>query len=333
MDDINIPLLVIAGPTASGKSTLAVALAKELHGEVVNIDSVQIYLGCDIGSGKITSLEAQGVRHHLIDIRDPDACVDVAEICNEAKTAIAEVVNHKKLPIVVAGSTMYVRSLFHGLASLPGKDMALRKELDDLSSLDLFAELNKHDPESALKLHPNDRVRIIRALEVFYLTREKISTVHLKHSYSGADFKALFLCLSWRREDLHARIAARTEKMMAHGILTETEQLMNLYGENAPVLKTVGYAECVQVLKKEKVSSSLKESINASTRQLAKRQITFWRNQPSALKWKIRASCDEVDRATLIESVAARLRETLLTNEIWYLDAARIFESNANPLG
>ncbi len=274
------PLIVISGPTASGKSALAVKLAKSLSMEVINSDSVQMYRGCNIGSAKPSEAEMEGVLHHLFDVFSPNEKNSAMKFLQAAEEKLSS-----RRAIVCGGTMLYLKALLDGLSEMPSTDNALREKLENLSNDDLFNELKKVDPES--KLHPNDRVRIIRALEGTYLSDLPASSIQAKHQFNKPIRDALIVLVNYPRDLLYQRINQRTEIMLKNGIIEEVKEIINQFGENAAVLETVGYKEVLMFLKGEIPESELAEAISKSTRNLAKRQLTFWRNEPAKRGWNV----------------------------------------------
>ncbi|MCB9030470.1 MAG: tRNA (adenosine(37)-N6)-dimethylallyltransferase MiaA [Deltaproteobacteria bacterium] len=280
-------LLTISGPTASGKSGLAVRVAKELDGEIVNLDSVQIYKEFDIGSAKITAEEMDNVPHHLIDIKEPTEQCNVSEIVELAKSSIAEIHARGKQVIVVCGTGMYLKHLLYGLAELPERDESLRAELEARNLDELYSELQNVDPKTAARLHPNDKVRIVRALEVYHLSGTAISESQADHDFGALNYTSLNLVLCWARHLLYDRINQRVDLMLEHGLIEEVKQIVKRHGRDLPALKTLGYAQAIDFIDSVLDFEQLREQIAQETRRFAKRQMTFWRNQPLALGWKM----------------------------------------------
>ncbi len=336
-------LLVIAGSTASGKSDIAVILAQHLNAEVVNIDSVQVYKDFDIGSGKISQKDQQGITHHLLSFQDPKSPMNVAEFVEGANIKISEIISRGKLPILVAGTSLYVKCLIHGLAEVPEGDEELRAKISGLSTEDLLSQLSKVDPQSLETIKHTDRFRLIRALEVWQLSGKKISQIQKDHAYKESLHKGLFIFLNWPRERLYERINTRCKIMIQSGLLNETKTLIERYGIDALALKSLGYAQAVQAINEKWSEDKLYEEMSSKTRQFAKRQLTFWRNQPKVLGWKIRPSEEEgflTPSITKVKSSINKIKDfavfkidlenlineikhnfTVSSNEIWNIDA------------
>lgn len=283
----NPPLVIIAGATGSGKSSVALKIAKSIDGEILNVDSVQLYRGFDIGSGKILPREREGVPHHLIDIRNGDNPINVSEFIDLADTAIKEIRSRNKRVIVVAGTTLYLKCLIHGIAQIPGKNVNLRLELEKLDTAELIRILQIKDPTSLKTISTSDRVRLIRAIEVEALTGKPFSALIEEHSHREVRYSAIALHLCWPREKLYERIDKRCEEMIRSGLIDETFSLKQKYGEAIFPLKSLGYAQALKFDSKDYDSDMVLSEIKIKTRQFAKRQLTFWRNQPLDLGWVV----------------------------------------------
>ncbi|MET0339576.1 MAG: tRNA (adenosine(37)-N6)-dimethylallyltransferase MiaA [Polyangiales bacterium] len=282
--DPEAPLLVITGPTASGKTALAVALAKAHGGALIGADSVQVYRGFDIGSSKPTAAELDGVPHHLLDVRDPDQPLDAADYAALADAAIAGVRAQGKLPIVVGGSGLWLRALLRGLVPLPKVDPVLRARLsadaDALGSPALHARLALLDPLAAARLHENDRVRILRALEVHAQTGEPLGALRQTHALGAPRYRALRVALTLPPDVLAARIEARTEAMFAAGLVDEVRGLLARWGTAPRALGAVGYREVVAHLTDGVSLDETTAKVARATRVYARRQRTWLRREP-----------------------------------------------------
>ncbi len=273
------PLVVIAGPTASGKSALAMELAGELDGVLLSADSRQVYRGFDIGTAKPTPQELAACPHRLIDIVEPTETFTAAQFRELARAEIAQAHAQGRLPILVGGTGLYIRSVLGGYAipEVP-PDAALRAELEQLA--DPHARLAEVDPAAAARLHPNDRVRLIRALEVFELTGKPISELQTREE---TPYQVAFLALDWPRETLYERINQRTLQMFEAGLAGEVESLAQRYGADLPLLKTLGYAETLRWQQGEISREEAIALIQQNTRRYAKRQVTWFRREPDAV--------------------------------------------------
>lgn len=343
------PIVAVCGPTASGKSALALLLARALDGEIINVDSVQVYRGCDIGSAKLSVAERAGIPHHLIDIRDPNEQYNVAIFAKEAWQAAEEIRTRGRRVICVGGTGLYLSALLHGLAELPSAESGLRRQLADFSDLELWQQLQQVDPGAAARLNSGDRRRTSRALESFLLSGVPASQTQSAHGYREKRLCGLILVLCWPRADLYARINDRSSILVSEGIVDETARLTERYGEGIPPLAAIGYAQSAAYLRGELVGGDLAATIALHTRRFAKRQTTFWRNEPPKRGWLgvplqhfVRTSCGpaaktghrraipsdfaalEYSCAEVIERIRQRLREPFDCNEVWYLDANRL---------
>ncbi|HEX6245222.1 MAG TPA: tRNA (adenosine(37)-N6)-dimethylallyltransferase MiaA, partial [Polyangiales bacterium] len=277
-------LLVVTGPTASGKTALAVRLAELFDGELVGADSVQVYHGFDIGSSKPTPEELRGVPHHLLDVRDASQPLDAAEFARLADAAIASIRARGRQPIVVGGSGLWLRALLRGLVAAPEVDPQLRARLDaeahSLGSPRLHARLATVDPAAAAHIHPNDRVRIVRALEVYEQTGHALGELRRAHALGAPRHRALRLVLDLPPEQLSGRIQARCREMIERGFLAEVEGLVARHGRGVRPLGSVGYRELTAHLCD---GIPLEESLlemERATRIYARRQRTWLKNEP-----------------------------------------------------
>jgi len=345
------PFLLISGPTASGKSSFAIQAAKKLNSEIVSVDSVHVYRGLNIGSAKATPEQLAEVPHHLIDVREPDESYNVAMYVNEAETAMNAVWERGKSCILCGGTTLYIKSLVHGLAELPSGSPELRQRLEAMSSEDLYATLEQVDPVSASRLHHHDRLRVIRAVETFKLGGVPASELQAQHSYRSILAGGIFIILFWERDTLYQRIETRVEEMIRDGIVEETAQLIDKYGKDIVPLGTVGYSQAVLYLSGELSQEELAPMIAQYTRRLAKRQMTFWRNEPVKRKWSVRPTSEEngkeigaeaskhggnsvrkgikvfqYTKQELLNKIEQRMVQTLDGIELWYVDGGRLVE-------
>lgn len=272
-------LLVVCGETASGKTALAVALAEVIAGEIVGADSVQVYRGFDVGSGKPTAEELRGVPHHLLSMAEPDEPFHAGRFVAAADEAIAAIRARGRRPIVCGGTYLWIKALVEGLVEAPAADpatrAALQAELAAHGSAHLHARLSAVDPGSAARLHPNDAVRIVRALEVHALTGTRLSELHAAHGFRTRRHRARLLRVTRPREVLEARIAARVDDMLAHGLVDEVRGLVAAgYGETKP-MRAVGYAQTRAHLDGALAAEELAGAITRATCVFARRQRTW----------------------------------------------------------
>jgi len=282
-------VIVIAGPTASGKTDLAIKLAHEINGEIISADSMQIYRGMDIGTAKPTMEERQGIPHYLIDIVDPDEEYSVAHFQRDAKNCIKEILNRGKVPIVAGGTGLYINSLVYNINfSETTADWEYRKQLEEIARdkgpEELHRFLQKVDPVSAEKIHPNNIKRVIRALEVFKTTGKPISQHQLESRTEKPEYEFKIFGLEMDRKILYERINKRVDKMMEMGLYEEVEGLLEKYSPDLVSLQGIGYKEIISAIKGEYSLEEAVEKIKLNTRHLAKRQIT-WFKKTENLRW------------------------------------------------
>ena len=272
-------LLVIAGETASGKTALAVKLSQAHDGEIIGADSVQVYRRFDIGSGKPTARELCGVRHHLIDVADPLEPFDAGRFVELADAAIADVRARGRIPIVCGGTFLWIKALSSGLAAAPSAPPELRAALQEeartLGSPALHARLSTLDPTTAARLHQNDAVRIVRALEVHATTGRPLSAWQAEHGFATERHRVRIVALRLPREELEARIARRVDDMLARGLVDEVRALLDAGLGEARAMNAVGYAEVKAHLRGEIDGASLAPKITRATRIFARRQRTW----------------------------------------------------------
>jgi tRNA dimethylallyltransferase len=278
-----ISILVIAGPTASGKSALAVELARRLGGEIVGADSQQLYRTLDVGTAKPSAAERAAVAHHLLDVAEPGAGMDAARYVALADQAIAAVAARGALPVVVGGTGLYLRALLHGVVEAPGRDPALRARLEAeaaaLGRPALHARLAAADPAAAARIRENDLVRVVRALEIAAGGRRP-SELHAAHAFRPDRYRALFLALSPPRAELRARIDARVEEMFRGGLLDEARALVARLGAPLPEKLPIGYAEAAAVVQGALPLAEAVRRVQAAHRQYARRQVVWLRREP-----------------------------------------------------
>jgi len=279
----------ILGPTASGKSAAAMALAREMPVEIISVDSAQVYRGMDVGTAKPTAAEQAAVPHHLIDLMDPTDAYSAAQFRADASRLIAEIHARGRLPLLVGGTMLYVKALEEGLSNLPEADANIRKQLEDEAATRgwpaMHAELARVDPASAARLKPNDSQRVQRALEVFRITGQPLSALQGARTPGKAAFDALKLALvPSDRAVLHARIATRFDAMLRQGLVDELRELRRKFvlQPKLPSMRCVGYRQAWEFLDGECNQTALRERGVAATRQLAKRQLTWLRSMPDA---------------------------------------------------
>ena len=284
-------ILVIAGPTASGKTALAVELALRRGGEVVSADSMQIYRRMDIGTAKPTMEERQGVPHHMLDVAGPEEDFSVARYVDMAAACVDGIISRGKLPILAGGTGLYIDSLLSGrtFAAFDGGS-PLRRELEGRLQLQggaaLLEELAQVDPQAAARLHPPDSKRIVRALEVYLTTGKTITQHNLETQALPPRYDALTLTLAFRqREDMWARVDRRVDQMMAAGLAEEVRDLLDSgVPRKCTAMQAIGYKEMAAALEGDGDISAAAGEIKLRSRQYAKRQLTWFRRN-SAARW------------------------------------------------
>ena len=275
----------LLGPTAGGKSALALRLAEKHPIEIVSMDSAQVYRGMDIGTAKPSAAERARVPHHLIDLLDPDEPYSAGRFRADAVRAIGEILTRKKVPLLVGGTMLYYRTLAAGLDALPSADratrMAITEEAQRRGWPALHAELKRVDPAAAARIMPNDAQRIQRALEVYRLTGHALSSLQ-RRQHEPLPFSLKSFALLPERTLLHARIEARLDAMLRAGVVDEVKALKSKFDLHAdlPSMRAVGYRQVWSFLEGEIGEKQLREQAIAATRQLAKRQITWLRRLP-----------------------------------------------------
>lgn len=293
-----IPLVVILGPTASGKSALAVALARRLHGEVVSADAFAVYRGLDIATAKPTPAERQGVPHHLIDVFDPGERCDASRWLALADAALIGIHARGHLPIVAGGTPLYTKALLEGLSAGAPRDAAVRAALQERYRSEgpaaLFAELQRIDPDYAAHRHPNDERRLVRALEVHALTGRTYSSFHTTDGHRRTDLRPVLIGLEWPREMLHRRIDARAEALFSAGLVEEAKNLRHRLSPEAT--QAVGVKEVLAFLDGIHDECEARRLVARNSRHLAKHQMTWYRGWPDIV-WLPGQAPDLVEQA------------------------------------
>ncbi len=282
------PILIIAGPTAVGKTDASIQLARELGAEIVSADSMQIYRGMDIGTAKPAAEQRKLVYHHMIDIVAPDQPYSVGDYLRDARAAIDGILASGGTPIVVGGTGLYIRALMKGLFHGPPADLDLRERLLQREAGGeagaLYADLVKVDPESAVKIHPNDLRRTVRALEVFYLRDRKLSDFQQEHSFKDSPYRFRLLFLVRNRSELYARIDTRVDQMIEAGLELEVRTLMERgYNHGFSSMLGLGYKHFLDCFLGKTTRKEAVELLKRDTRRYAKRQFTWFRREPEAL--------------------------------------------------
>lgn len=285
MMEKKIPLVILAGPTAVGKTALSIELAKALNGEIISADSMQVYRRMDIGTAKITEEEMQGVPHHLIDICEPTEEWNVMRFVKESERLIREIHERGHVPIVAGGTGFYIHALAYG-AEFEEEETAseLRKELEQWSTDNLHNKLKELDPVSAEKIHPNNRKRVIRAVEYAMDTGRPISELNERLKQKESPYALCYLVLNLPREILYERIEKRIDIMLEQGLVDEVRKLKDEGCDRSMVsMKGLGYKEILAYLDGECSLDEAVTILKRDTRHFAKRQLTWWRGEAEAI--------------------------------------------------
>ena len=283
------PLIIIAGPTATGKTKLAVMLAKQLNGSIISADSMQVYRGMDIGSAKASAEEQAAVKHYLLDIREPEESFSVWEFQKAAKEAIAEIAAAGKVPMLVGGTGFYIQALLYDIAFEENGPTQVREKWEEIAADRgyeyLYEELKRIDPESTSKIHANNHKRILRALEYYDLTGEKISLHNQRESQKESSYQELFYVLTMERALLYQRIEQRVDAMLAGGLIEEVQKLYDRgCRREMTAMQGLGYKEILNYLSGEWSLEKAAEELKKGTRHFAKRQITWFKREKN-VEW------------------------------------------------
>jgi len=290
LEDEKIPVLAIVGPTGVGKTALAMALASEFPIEAVSVDSRQVYRRMDIGTGKPTPAQRRALRHHLVDVVDPDEGYDAARFRREAAAAIADIRARGGAAVLVGGTGLYFRALVRGLAMLPAADLTLRRRLRAEAAAAGAAALHDRlaalDPETAARLHPRDLVRVTRALEVVLLTERSASTGRgTSWTLSSSPYRVVTVGLTMERHALYARLDTRVDRMLADGLVAEVGGLIaGGFGVDLPSMQGIGYRHLVPVVTRHAPLGEAIRTMRRDTRRYAKRQWT-WFGREAGVYW------------------------------------------------
>jgi tRNA dimethylallyltransferase len=273
---VRIPIILVAGPTASGKSKEAVRIAKERNGEVISVDSRQVYRGLDIGTEKTTPEEMEGVPHHLIDIREPSESYSAGDFVHDAKRLIQEIADRGRVPILAGGTHFYFDALLFGLPEIP-QDTLLRDELEKLPSEELLTEIKDRDPERFAQLDPANKRRLVRAVEIIR-TRGRVPARRVE----STEYKPEWVIINPSREILRERIDARLEKALANGLIEEVERTRALVGDERLNELGLEYKTIGEYLRDERSRESLQDALSSKLWHYARRQKAWLRKLKSA---------------------------------------------------
>ncbi len=307
-----IPLVIIAGATASGKTSLGIELAKALGGEVISCDSMQIYKNLDIGTAKPTRTEMQGIPHHMIDIAEPSEDFSVEKFCRLAAEKIRDVHMRGKLPIMVGGTGLYIdNTVLATRFTAPKRDEELSFELlsyaKEHGNEALFEILKKEDSDAALKLHPNDTKRVIRAIETVRTTGKTRKTLDEESRPAQSPYNYLYMAIDMERDVLYSRIEKRVDIMLENGLLEEVEKYILPQTDNmSTALMAIGYREAVWYFKGLCTYSEMVSLLKRNTRRYAKRQLT-WLRKNNEVVW--------LDSENAFCQAGQLIKERILTNE------------------
>jgi tRNA dimethylallyltransferase len=294
-------LLIIAGPTASGKTAVGIELAAELNGEIISVDSRQIFRHMNIGTAKPTFEERSAAPHHLVDIVDPDESYSAGQFAKDAAKIIQDIQDRDRVPILVGGSGFYLEALIDGFSPIPEIPEQIRSELKikaESSLPELFSRLGEVDPVLAERLHPNDTQRIVRGLEVHKVTGEALSDLQKLPRERAGEWPAHWFALGMERQTLYSAIDRRVDWMIARGLVEEVRQLRTKgYGPELDAINTFGYREVYRHISGELTLEEARDQITAATRHYAKRQLTWFRKN---------------DRINWVDNLGGTAPETIL---------------------
>lgn len=294
--------LVIAGPTGVGKTDLSIKLAKLLDADIISADSAQIYKGMDIGTAKITAEEMQGVKHYMLDVVEPIKKYSVGDY----QTAVDNILNEKekenKNIILTGGTGLYIGSITEGLSDLPAGDPILREELLKLDNEELYKKLMELDPQAAQDIHINNRRRVERAVEVCLLTGDKFSVLS-KKNIKNNNYNFFKVALERDREYLYERINLRVDIMLEKGLEQEVRELYEKYGENLRKINIIGYTELIEYFNGKVTYEEAVENIKRNSRRYAKRQFTWFKNDPTYVWFDL----DKLSEEEIINSIMSEL--------------------------
>ncbi len=301
---LNSKLLLLAGPTAVGKSSVAMLLAERIGGEIISVDSMQVYRGLDIGTAKPSAAEQARVPHHLIDVVEINEPFDVAKFAALAQKAVAEIQSRGRVPILCGGTGLYFKAFLTGLGDAPPADKTLRPRLEATPLAELLHELEQRDPATFASIDKQNPRRVIRAVEVIRLTGKPFSQQRANWEHSTIhDSRFTIHALSRPASDLHVRIAARVDKMFSAGLVEETRRLLEHgLAQNKTAMQAIGYRQVVEHLRGKSSLAETIELVKIKTRQFAKRQMTWFRNQPGIQWIELSPNDSPDDAASLVQT-------------------------------
>lgn len=286
--------VILGGPTGVGKTSLSLKLAKQLHGDIISADSAQVYRGLNIGTAKITPEEMQGVKHHLLDVVDPIVKYNVGNFSNAVNKILEEKYEKKENILLVGGTGLYLDAISEGISSLPSANQELRAVFSTRATEELYQELEEKDGESAKRIHPNNRVRVERALEVFYLTGKSFAILS-KENHKRNAYSFVKVALEREREHLYDRINARVDVMIKQGLVEEVARLYQVYGLALKQLRIIGYDQIIAYLDGFVSLGTAVENIKKESRHYSKRQFTWFKRKKDYIWYNLdRISEEEI---------------------------------------
>jgi len=300
-----VRIAVVVGPTAAGKTEIGIKLAQELEGEIISVDSMQIYRWMNIGTAKPTPELLSLVPHHLIDILNPDEIYNAGRFVADADGIIKKLSQEKKTIILVGGTNLYIRALINGIIEVPEISEEVRSSVRSLAAESgvcaCYEKLKTLDPKSAEKLHPNDISRISRALEVILETGTSIQEMQSHHGFRQKRYIVKYICATWPREEIYDRINRRVHLMVDEGLIEETQKLLEMgYTEDLPSLNSIGYRQTVAYLKQQITKDEMIADIQQKSRRYAKKQLTWYKKHNQV---------HQLERNNLSKSDLAAVRE------------------------
>jgi tRNA dimethylallyltransferase len=296
--DFKPKVIVICGPTALGKTSAAIHLASRFCGEIIGADSMQIYRYMDIGTAKPTLDEQARVKHHMIDIVDPDEYFNAKKYSTLSREKVSALFEQKIIPFVVGGTGLYIKALFHGLFKTEPSDVNIRRRLKteakEYGNAYLYEKLCSNDPVSAKKIHPNDAYRIMRALEVYALTGKPLGELHQDHGFNDSPFVVLKIGLRIDRDVLYDRINQRVEIMIENGFVEEVKRLIKMgYSPKLKSMQSIGYRHMIDFIEGRHTWDETVRTMKRDTRRYAKRQITWFKADPDVI-WKAPQDLEDI---------------------------------------
>ncbi len=306
-----LPLIILTGPTAAGKTGLSIKLAKKIDGEIISADSMQVYRGMDIGTAKISREEMQGVPHHLIDILDPHENFDVTVFQKLAMQAAEDICSRGKIPILAGGTGFYIQALLYGIDFTEEADPSIRKELEELAETEdgrseLVSRLRAVDPKAFETIHPNNTRKVIRALEFYMIHQQPISGHNENERKKEAVFDSRYYVLTMDRGRLYERINRRVDLMLEQGLVDEVKGLRDMgLDESYVSMQGIGYKEILEYLEGKTDLDTAVEKLKQNTRHFAKRQLTWFRRERDVI-WLEKEKFE--DDEAILSFIAARVR-------------------------